>query len=281
LALLMAGEALILLRSRPVSDFYFPFVWLGVILFLDATAAAQSGRSLATTQRARFLLMFPLSIGFWWLFELFNVAVHNWTYVGTQPYQGLSYVAFASFDFSFVLPAVWEAADIVRLLLPAERRISLDRAPPRRVLGAMFAAGMAAIILPVLFPTVAFGLIWMSLFLLLDPVNAVLGRPSVSRAVWNGDWFFPLSLALGTLLCGFLWESWNFWSMPKWVYHIPHVGFWHVFAMPLLGWTGYLPFGLELFAMTNFVLPFLGLGTMNLRGRQDDEPPVVVRQAVS
>jgi hypothetical protein len=64
------------------------------------------------------------------------------------------------------------------------------------------------------------------------------------------------------LLCGVYWEAWNFWSLPKWIYHIPHVGFWHVFEMPVMGYSGYLPFGLELFAMTNFVVPRLGLGTL-------------------
>jgi hypothetical protein len=34
--------------------------------------------------------------------------------------------------------------------------------------------------------------------------------------------------------------------------------------MPLLGWLGYLPFGLELFAMTNFVLPLLGFQPLTL-----------------
>jgi hypothetical protein len=32
--------------------------------------------------------------------------------------------------------------------------------------------------------------------------------------------------------------------------------------MPILGYAGYLPFGLEVFTMVNFVLPLVGLGTM-------------------
>jgi len=47
------------------------------------------------------------------------------------------------------------------------------------------------------------------------------------------------------LLCGVLWESWNFWSDAKWVYSVPLVDFWHVFEMPLLGYLGFMPFALE------------------------------------
>ena len=47
------------------------------------------------------------------------------------------------------------------------------------------------------------------------------------------------------LVCGGWWELWNWQSLPKWIYTVPGVQRWHVFEMPLLGYTGYLPFGLE------------------------------------
>jgi hypothetical protein len=59
---------------------------------------------------------------------------------------------------------------------------------------------------------------------------------------------------VGVLICGFFWEFWNFYSYPKWVYHVPYLGFLHVFEMPLLGYGGYLPFSLELFAIYQFVV---------------------------
>jgi hypothetical protein len=47
------------------------------------------------------------------------------------------------------------------------------------------------------------------------------------------------------LICGFFWELWNWKSLAKWIYTVPFVERWHVFEMPLLGYAGYLPFGLE------------------------------------
>ena len=49
-------------------------------------------------------------------------------------------------------------------------------------------------------------------------------------------------IALGGLICGFLWEFWNFWAYPKWEYEIPLLGFGKVFEMPILGYGGYVPF---------------------------------------
>src|SRR5947209_4161267 len=115
--LVMAGEALIIARFRPLSDFYFPFVWVGYILFLDGAVLAQRGRSLLGESRRMFILLFPVSCAFWWLFELFNQAVHNWVYLGAGAWTGLWYVVIASMDFSTVLPAVWITALAVDCLL--------------------------------------------------------------------------------------------------------------------------------------------------------------------
>jgi hypothetical protein len=38
---------------------------------------------------------------------------------------------------------------------------------------------------------------------------------------------------------------WNFYSLAKWKYSIPLVHRFAIFEMPVLGYAGYLPFGLE------------------------------------
>lgn len=246
-----------------MSDFYFPFVWLGLILVLDGAIELQWSQSPLTRHPRQFLALFLLSIGFWWLFELLDVAVGNWRYVGAERYTGPGFVAFASLDFSLVVPAVWEAATVVWLLLPRSGQAPPARKrPPHILLVTSVIAGVVSLVLPVAFPRIFYGLIWGALFLVLDPVNAWQGRPSLWVAVWRREWRLPISFALGALGCGFFWEAWNQWAMPKWEYVIPYVGFWHIFQMPLLGWFGYLPFGLELYAMTNAALPLLRLAPL-------------------
>lgn len=270
LCLLVVGELLIVIRLRPLSDFYFPFVWFGFILVLDAAVRVQYGRSFLGSARPIFLALIPLSSLFWWLFEAFDLAVHNWSYIGANRYTGLGFVVFASIDFSTVLLAVWCAARAMRLLLPGRDRPQTNLVP-RAMLAAVLVGGFLCLILPLVFPRYAFGLIWGCTALILDPINAWLGRPSILRSLWNRTWRLPASFALGGLFCGFFWEAWNFWSLPKWIYAVPYVNFGHIFEMPVLGYGGYLPFGLEVFTMVNFVLPLVGLGTLTLDTDEPDE----------
>ena len=263
IALLVLGETLILIRVRPFSDFYFSFVWFGFILLLDASVGQVDGRPMWRTVPRAFLALIPLSCLFWWLFEGFDQIVHNWEYVGGAPYTGLGFVAFASIDFSTVLLAVWCAARAVRTLLPGRDPVPSVRVPGA-VLAAVVAAGVLCLLLAVLLPHYAFGLVWGCTALILDPLNAWLDRPSMIRAIYNRCWRLPFSFAAGALFCGVFWESWNYWSLPKWIYTVPLVNFAHVFEMPLLGYGGYLPFGLEVFTMVNFALPLVRLGTLTL-----------------
>jgi len=53
---------------------------------------------------------------------------------------------------------------------------------------------------------------------------------------------------------GFFWEFWNYLSpFVKWKYNVPYVGFLKIFEMPILGYFGYLPFALEIYAFYWFV----------------------------
>ena len=60
----------------------------------------------------------------------------------------------------------------------------------------------------------------------------------------RGDWQQVVAFGIGAMICGWFWEMWNFWAIPKWYYTIPYVDFAHVFEMPVLGYLGYFPFGL-------------------------------------
>ena len=50
---------------------------------------------------------------------------------------------------------------------------------------------------------------------------------------------------LAALLCGIFLETWNYHSLAKWVYTVPFVHRFKIFEMPMLGYAGYLPLGLE------------------------------------
>jgi len=63
--------------------------------------------------------------------------------------------------------------------------------------------------------------------------------------------------ALAALICGGFWELWNFHSYAKWVYAVPYVQAFQIFEMPVAGFAGYLPFGLECAAVAAWICPKL------------------------
>lgn len=64
--------------------------------------------------------------------------------------------------------------------------------------------------------------------------------------------------AASALVCGFFWEMWNYLSLARWVYAIPFVGRFKVFEMPILGYAGYLPFGLQCAVIGAMVKALIG-----------------------
>jgi hypothetical protein len=58
---------------------------------------------------------------------------------------------------------------------------------------------------------------------------------------------------------------WNYWSLAKWEYRIPFVHRFLVFEMPILGYAGYLPFGLECALIGNMVKDFMKLKGKSLQ----------------
>lgn len=259
LALCLTAWACSWLRIDLLYRYSFFPLWFGYILFIDALVVWRRGKSLLLRARWHYPLLFLASSLFWWAFETLNIPVQNWHYILDQPYSPLAYFLIASLNFSTVLPAVMETAELLSTFPPLRPHLpasSLGPQLPIWVLALVEMLGILCLILPWLYPRYFFGLIWLCLVLILDPINNLCRRKSALAHIAVGDWrFFVLPMA--GLCCGFLWEMWNFYALPKWYYTIPYVGFWKIFEMPLLGYIGYLPFALELFAMYQFVLLLL------------------------
>ena len=193
----------------------------------------------------------------WWFFEYMNTIVQNWHYVFTHPISILHYEIQASIDFSTVVPAVLSIS-ILAFQLLKRRSLSTRIAIPGTTLLIAFVSTFILFWLLKLFPSETFPLVWIVPILFLEPLAYALGvRASLVRQIEQGNLALPLSLGIGTLITGFWWECWNFYSLPKWIYTIPHVGFWKVFEMPILGYLGYPFFGLIVFSYAALILNFI------------------------
>jgi hypothetical protein len=234
---------------------FFP-LWLGYVLVVDALVRTRAGSSIWSRSRKDFVLLFCFSAPVWWLFELFNLRTANWEYLGRDLFTPLQYYLLCTIAFSIVVPAVFETAALIQTFRWMKRFRSRARVPATPpVFVALFIAGLAMLILVMAWPKIFYPFTWTSLVLIFEPVNYWMGRPHFLQQLRDGDWRTVVSLALGGLVCGFFWEMWNYYSFPKWIYHIPGVAFLRIFEMPLLGYGGYIPFALELYALRNFLWP--------------------------
>ena len=235
---------------------FFP-LWLGYILLVDGVTAARIGTSIYERGRPAFITLFLVSAPAWWLFEVLNIRLANWVYILPRDYSWLAYHAQASLAFSTVIPAVFCTAELIRATLVRGPIQWLSLAPTRAGLVRIAMTGAVALLLTQLFPVIFFPLVWLSLFFIFDPVARLIGQPSLAGQVAEGRWDTVIVIWVATLWCGFLWEMWNSRAMPKWTYELPAAEWLRIFEMPILGFGGYLPFGLELYALYRVVTAIL------------------------
>src|SRR4051812_13603797 len=230
----------------PYSEHTFVPLWLGYILAVDRLTVLRAGTSLLARDQRRFASLFIFSIPLWWLFEIAKRYLVNWRHLVPRSYHPIEYALLASLAFSTVMPAIFLTAELLRTFAPGRRWLRID--PGRAGLVVLAVAGLANLLMSLAFPKIVFPFVWIGLFLALDPINALLGNPSITAQVREGRWDTVLVLFAAGLICGCFWELWNVFSMPKWIYHVPLVDLPKRFEMSILGYGGYLPFALEVFA---------------------------------
>ena len=237
---------------------FFP-LWLGYCLTVDAFTFVRTGSSLLTRSRRAYIGLFVASVPAWWLFELINERTRNWIYVDDGSIGPIEHALLASLAFSTVIPAVFGTAELIGSFKWVRRLAAGPRITPTpRVLAGFFIGGIVMLALTLAWPRYFYPFVWLSVFFILEPINHRLGHRTLLERSSERDWRPVISLWIGTLICGFFWELWNYWSFPKWIYDVPFVGFGHIFEMPVLGYGGYLPFALELFALYHLFAGILG-----------------------
>jgi predicted flap endonuclease-1-like 5' DNA nuclease len=211
-----------------------------------------SGRSLLRDRPAHFAGLAGVSVLWWTLFELVNLRLGNWYYVMSLPWTPLRWAA-GVIAFASVLPGIVETLSLVE-------NLGLLRSVPVRPLAwspakerIVIALGAACLLLPLVWPDVFFPLTWGSLVFLLEPWNRRHARRSFLRDLEAGE-AGPLCRTLvAGLICGALWEAWNFWARTKWMYTVPGFEGLKVFEMPLAGFLGFPPFAVECIVFLRFL----------------------------
>jgi hypothetical protein len=234
----------------------FTPLWLSYIVVINAMTYRRRGTCMMLDRPGFFLALFPFSALFWWFFEYLNRFVQNWLYVGIHFSPG-AYFWFATLSFSTVLPAVlgtreWISGssfiqqgfkDFVRVRIPCPKAVAA---------GVLMASGAGLAGVGV-WPDLLFPLLWLSPLLIIVSMQVIRGEPSMMDKLSVGDWRTFAAAATAALMCGGFWEMWNYYSLAKWTYSVPYVHKYTIFEMPVLGFAGYLPFGLECAAIGGMI----------------------------
>lgn len=254
LLVIVLSQAATVLGVEPIHRWNTPICWSGYILMVDGIVWRIRGTSWLSHSRAEFFFLVCASVPLWIVFELYNkYAIHNWHYLGLPESLPLRYFGYA-WSFATIWPGIFETGELISAL--RDRRAAPDRtAPPPQVnpgpLGwTCVAAGAAMLAAPIVYPSRYLAApLFLGFALLLDPLNARSGAESILGDLRHGRYGRLTNLLLAGLVCGFLWEFWNYWAGAKWVYTVPILPHVRIFEMPLLGYGGFPPFALECFAM--------------------------------
>jgi hypothetical protein len=269
-AIMILAQAALYLGNPFVSVWLTPIMWTGYILAIDGLVYRFEGSSWLTSRRREFPLLVLLSIGVWLIFEVYNFHLKNWFYDGVLANPFLRDFAYF-WSFATIMPGVFLTSEVVELALFRLRNAAPSRPRTIRIGPAWswFLFGLAAVTIPLALPSdiasYLFAFVWVGFIFLLDPINKRLNRFSFREQWQVGDFIPTVSLLIGGMLCGFIWETWNFQAFlvngGHWVYTVPQalqLFGWHFGKMPVLGLLGFPPFALELYAFYTFLREVLG-----------------------
>jgi hypothetical protein len=263
LAVVGAAELLLFAGDRVVGEWFTPLVWTGYVLALDGLVHRWTGHSYLTTRRVELILVALASVGCWWLFELYNAPRFWragadlrglwWQYHNLEPNPFLRRVGY-DWAFATIFPGLFLTAEALK----ARAFAGLGGGRPVRLpawsLKLSVALGAVSALLPLIVVSAWLApVVWLAYVLLLEPINYWRGAPSWLRELETGSYRTLAALLGSGVVCGVLWEFWNYWALTRWTYTVPYWGDLKIFEMPVLGYLGFPSFALEAFAMYQFL----------------------------
>jgi len=262
---LAVSEALLFGRQPFVTQWFTPLAWTFYILLVDGLLERLQGHSPLTRCRWHFGWVALASIGIWCVFEAYNVRMHGWRYDGLPENMTVRLIGYA-WAFATIGPGMFETRELMEVLFFRDRG-PLPGGDPARVSRALawtsISVGLVCLISPFLVSQdtarYLWAPVWAGFIFAVDPVNARRGRASIWVDALIGDNRRLWTLLLGGLVCGILWEFWNFWATTRWVYTFPPpIADLKLFEMPVVGFIGFPPFAVEYFVLTELVARLWG-----------------------
>ena len=253
--LLILSEILHLKKVEPFYSWFYCFAWWSYILFIDAIIYRLKSNSLLINRRKEFFLLIPWSVFIWLIFEAANLSLENWYYINLPNSTVERWLGYA-IAYGTVLPGIFETMELLETLGLFKTSSIKKTVISRGGQQVLVALGTLFLISSALIPHYFFPLVWVGFIFLLEPFIYRSGGRSFLKDLEEGSPRKMYLFLIAGLICGFLWEFWNFWTRSKWVYTVPFFEEMRVFEMPLLGFLGFPPFAVQAYVMYNLISLF-------------------------
>lgn len=235
-------------RIEPYYIHFYAFIWWSYIILMDSIYSMKNGRYLILKNSIPLLII--ISAGFWCIFELINLRIQNWFYINLPKETIQRHIGYV-LSYGTVIPALYVTKEIVHSII-GELKVIKAKALKHYPIYAI-SIGFVTLVLTLIIPEIFFGLAWVSVGFIFDGYNYKLGNRSFAGDIEKGYLGSFLASMIAGLLCGILWEFWNNWAIAKWIYTVPFFEDLKLFEMPVLGYIGFIVFGLETITFVNFL----------------------------
>ncbi len=255
ITLLLISEIFVFEKVDPFYSWFYCFAWWSYILTVDAIIFRLKGNSLILNRTKEFFLMISWSVFIWLIFEAANLSLENWYYINIPHSIVERWLGYAV-AYGTVLPGLFETTELLETLglfrnsKMKKTEISGEGHVILVLLGTLWLASS------VLIAEYFFPFIWLGFILFLEPFNYRFGGRSLLRDLEEGSPRKIYLLLMAGLICGILWEFWNFWALSKWIYTVPFFEKAKGFEMPFLGFLGFPPFTVQAYVMYNTISLF-------------------------
>ncbi|MCP2519790.1 hypothetical protein NLC82_00945 [Candidatus Aminicenantes bacterium AC-335-A11] len=249
LGIILISELLLFMEVTFIKNWFFSICWWSYILIIDSLNYRRNGYSLIFKRSMEFLFMAFISVFTWLIFEIINFRLNNWSYHNLPENIVKRWLGYF-ISYATVIPALWETAVFMESFFSRKKFRTFIKISNIILLISIF-TGILSIILVLLFPRYFFPLVWLGFIFLITPINHILKIKGVIHCINNGNYGKIIAWLLTGLWAGILWEFWNYWAGSRWQYSIPYFNFLKIFEMPLLGYFGFPPFAIEVFAFYN------------------------------
>jgi len=238
-----------------------PLFW-GAIIFFDGIVYYRTGGKSIINQRPQTLVAIAVcSIGGWAYFEYLNFFVkENWYYPRGDMISTEQFMIYSLLGSSALLTIAFE----LYMLLESFPKLAVKytQGPKlvvsKKIWKIILFSSLLIMFLISIFPDELFFFIWLAPLLVFLSILELLDIWTPFTPIQkSGNWSPFALMCLTYLIQGFFHEFWNYFSASHlpggeiitynpgfWMYSVPYVNVLHVFEMPLLGFFGYLPFGL-------------------------------------